>query len=333
MNDVIRLWNSLASGIDPLSDLDDIPRIQTPLPRFQKNAKTEQLGSLVIVDTPGPNEAGENLKLRGAVEEQLRKSSIVLIVLDFTQLNTESAEKVKEDVSKVIEIRGKENLYALVNKVDQRREGDMTPKEVQQFVAAEFGIGDTNDKDRVFEISAIQAFTSANFQQELVLNPGIEIAAMRTAKALAKEALGNCWDAKLQEYTVKKLQLEAEALWKESKFEEFLNKAIDALMAEAAPRSIASTLNITKGLLKPLIHNVKLIQEGINQEGDKLKQEIQAFEKDLKELETFNQHLQEVAQIKADLFNRLNKQIEDIKKEAKAVFKNLFQHLKIAIVS
>ncbi|WP_017316670.1 hypothetical protein [Mastigocladopsis repens] len=41
----------------------------------------------------------------------------------------------------------------LINKVDQRREGDMSPEQVQQFVAAEFGIGDADNKNRVFEIS------------------------------------------------------------------------------------------------------------------------------------------------------------------------------------
>lgn len=317
LNDIIRLCNILAPNADPLRFLEDIPRIKTPLPRFQKNAKTDPLGSLVIVDTPGPNEAGENLQLKGVVEEQLTKSSIVLIVLDFTQLKTEAAEKVKQDVHRVIEIREKENLYALVNKVDQRREGDMTPKEVQQFVAAEFGIGDTNDTNRVFEISAIKAFTSANFLQELELKPDIEIAAMRTAKALAKEALGNRWEAKLQNYSVKDLQEEADELWKTSGFDNFLNQAINALMAEAAPRSMKSALNITKSLLGQLRNDVEVRKIAISQEGGKLKNEIQAFEKDLQELEAFSQRLQEVDKIKSELFGRLNKQIEDIKEKAK----------------
>jgi hypothetical protein len=66
----------------------------------------------------------ENLRLQAVVAEQLRKSSMVLIVLDFTQLKNEAAEKVKQDVQRVIELRGKESLYVLINKVDQRRDGD-----------------------------------------------------------------------------------------------------------------------------------------------------------------------------------------------------------------
>jgi len=59
------------------------------------------LGNLVIVDTPGPNEAGENLRLSAVVEEQLQQSSVVLIVLDFTQLKIKAAEEVKKEVERM----------------------------------------------------------------------------------------------------------------------------------------------------------------------------------------------------------------------------------------
>lgn len=154
LNDVVRLCSILDPQSDPIQSLTDVPRIKTPFWRLQKTEQQSELGNLVIVDTPGPNEAGENLRLQAVVADQLRKSSIVLIVLDFTQLKNEAAEKVKTDVQKVIELRGKENLYVLINKVDQRRDSDMSPKQVQQFVAAEFGVGDVDDKNRVFEISA-----------------------------------------------------------------------------------------------------------------------------------------------------------------------------------
>ncbi|RCJ14653.1 hypothetical protein A6S26_11170 [Nostoc sp. ATCC 43529] len=324
LNDIVRLCSILVPHAEPLMALDDIPRIKTPFWRLQKNIKTAKFGHLVIVDTPGPNEAGENLKLKGVVEEQLTKSSIVLIVLDFTQLKTEAAEKVKQDVHKVIEIRGKENLYALINKVDQRREGDMTTNEVQKFVAAEFGIGDNSNTNRVFEISAIKAFTSANFLRELELNRGIKLAAMHTVNALAKEALGTRWEEKLKKATTEELKEEAEYLWKESGCDNFMDQAINALMAEAAPRCMASALKVTSGLIGQLRSDIEVRKKAINQEGGELKKEIEAFEKDLQELEAFNQHLQEVHKIKDDLFKQLNKQIEDIKDKAKTSIKKIF---------
>ncbi len=167
LNDIVRLCSILNPSANPIHYLTDAPRIKTPFWRLQKTEQQPELGNLVIVDTPGPNEAGENLRLPAVVEEQLCKSSIVLIVLDFTQLKNEAAEKVRKDVEEVIKLRGENNLYVLINKVDQRREGDMSPEQVQQFVAAEFGIGDADNKNLVFEISARRAFTSANFLVEL----------------------------------------------------------------------------------------------------------------------------------------------------------------------
>ena len=178
------------------------------------------LGNLVIVDTPGPNEAGENLRLSAVVEEQLRQSSIVLIVLDFTQLKTKAAEEVKKEVQKVIKLRGKENLYVLINKVDQRTESDLTPEQVKQFVAAEFGIGNAGE-NRVFEIAARSAFCATNFMQEIEQHPNASIAEMKTARALAQQVFGIEWEDDLKEATPNQLKKKAEKLWKNQALHHF----------------------------------------------------------------------------------------------------------------
>jgi Dynamin family len=163
LNDTVRLAALIAPESDPLRKIIDVPCIITPFLQSISPLQTSEIGNLIIIDTPGPNEAGENLQLRGVVEQELQKSTIVLVVLDFTQLKTEAAERVKQDVQKVIDLRGKENLYVLINKVDQRRDADMTTAQVKQFVAAEFGIGNDTDMNKVFEIAARGAFVSANF--------------------------------------------------------------------------------------------------------------------------------------------------------------------------
>ncbi len=322
LNDIVRLCSILDPSADPLQSLMHVPRIYTPFWRSsQANQQSKTLGNLVIVDTPGPNEAGDNLRLQGVVAEQLSRSSIVLIVLDFTQLKNEAAEKVKNDVQKVIELRGKENLYVLINKIDQRRDGDMNPEQVQQFVAAEFGIGDAG---RVFEISARRAFTSANFLVEFQHNPGVNIAEMKTVKALAQEVFGIDWEEELEEVTAEDLQRKAERLWKKSGFDPFLNGAINALMAEAAPRCIMSALKIARGRLAELSNDVQLRSSAINQDEAKLKQEVGALEKDLQSLEECRNRLQEVDRIKANLYQQLNKILEKLQQKAKDSLETYF---------
>ena len=168
----MRLYSILEPTKDPLARIKSLPRIETPFWRSQKQDDQENLlGSLVIVDTPGPNEEEEDgvkaLKLSTVVQEQLKNSSIILMVLDFTQLNNKAAGDIKRQVKPIIDLLGKENLYVLVNKIDQRTEIDsMTSEMVEQFVLADLELGNQNDTDRVFEVAARWAFCATNFLTE-----------------------------------------------------------------------------------------------------------------------------------------------------------------------
>jgi GTPase SAR1 family protein len=324
LNDIVRLCSILDPLADPLQYLTDVPRIYTPFWRSHKSDQSNLLGNLVIVDTPGPNEAGENLRLVNVVYEQLQSSSLVLLVLDFTQLRTEAAEKVKKDVQKVIELRGQENLYVLINKIDQRRKGDMTPEQVQQFVEAELGIGSSDEKNRVFQVSARWAFSSASFIQELQQNPYHSISQLKTAFALAQEVFGIDWEEELAEATLQSLEKKAEKLWQKSGFAPFLEQAIGALMEEAAPLCLMSSLNIAYGRLLGLRDDVLLRSSAIGEDEKKLRFELGALEADLNQLETCRQQLREVELIRVQLQQKLQVILEALKTAAKVNLETYF---------
>lgn len=315
LNDIIRLCSQLAPLADPLRALSHVPRIETPFWQLQVDAPVETFGNLVIVDTPGPNEAGENLRLVGVVEEQLQKSSLVLIVLDYMQLKTKAAEEVKEDVQKVIKIRGKENLYVLVNKVDQRRDKDMTAEEVKQFVSAEFDLDMFLLEERVFEISARKACAASSFKQEMEMNPGTVLHEMKTARVLAQEIFAVDWEEELADSDVELLVRKADRLWKTSGFSPFLNKAISKLMAEAAPRCMQVALVIAQAHLAELLDAVKLRKSAISQDAAKLKTEVMKLRKDVEALRECRARLQEKATAKK---NKLAKKLQLILQEMKS---------------
>jgi len=324
LNDIVRLCSILDPLSDPLQYLTDVPRIYTPFWRSHKSEESTFLGNLVIVDTPGPNEAGENLRLVNVVSDQLQSSSLVLLVLDFTQLRTEAAEKVKHDVQKVVELRGQDNLYVLINKIDQRRKGDMTPEQVQQFVAAELGIGDSSDKERVFQVSARWAFSAASFMQELQQHPLISIPQMKTAPALAQEVFGIDWEEELAEASLKDLEKKAEKLWYKSGFAPFLERAIGALMEEAAPLCLMSSLNIAYGRLLGLRDDVLLRSSAIGEDEKKLRAQLGALEADLEQLESCRHHLREVGAIRAQLQQNLKEILEALKTAAQVNLETYF---------
>ncbi|HEY9853355.1 MAG TPA: dynamin family protein [Leptolyngbyaceae cyanobacterium] len=324
LNDIIRLCSVLDPSSDPLNSLIDVPRIYTPFWRFQKTAKADLIGNLVIVDTPGPNEAGENLQLANVVADQLRASSVVLIVLNFTGLNTKAEEEVKKDVQKVIDLRGKENLYVLVNKVDQRKDGDMTPEQVRQLVTAEFALGDGKNTDRVFEISARWAFSAINFLVESDQSPNAELTQLKSARSLAQDVFPIDWEEELEETTLEQLKRKADKLWKKSGFDPFLEKAINALMTEAAPRCIVSSLNVARGRLVELLEDMQIRSSAMNEDGAKLQQEVVALETDLLSIEDCRNRLQEVETIKNNLYQQLNNLLENVKKEGKMSIETYF---------
>jgi GTPase SAR1 family protein len=316
LNDIVRICSVLEPSIDPLRQSGfTMPQIQTPFWQATDNNQSKFLGNLVIVDTPGPNEAGQNLRLSAVVDEQLRISSMILIVLDFTQLNNQAAAEIKRQIAPMIQSLGKKKLYVLVNKVDQRTAKDpMTSEMVQQFILADLGLGEPRDAERVFEVSARQAFCAARFLSELRHFPDIKKEDMKTAKDLGEQAFGLDWEEEFEEASLEDLQSKAQRLWKKSGFEPFLTKAINVLMESAAPLCIGSALDLSRSRLEELRNCTQLRGSAIDQDAKKLSAEIVALQEDLNCLEACRQTIQDV---------------DDIKKKLKDVLDNLLRKLKI----
>ena len=327
LNDLIRL-SSLLNSRDLLNQLIEVPRIETPFWQSKSANQAEVLGNLVIVDTPGPNEAISNAKradgsfrLATVVKEQLQKSSVVLIILDFTQLKTEAAEKIRKDVQQVISLRGKENLYVLVNKVDQRMDNDMTLEQVRRFVAAEFGIGSEDSTNRVFEVSARFAFSAANFIQELGNSPELTVSTMKTAEALAQQVYGRKWERELQRAIarndIEDLRDEADFLWKDSGFDTFVKEAVNALVERAAPKCIKSALNLSQSRLLQLQEDVQLRSKGMAKEADVLQRQVNELEVDLERLNICHTQVKDVNRIKINLHRTLRRTLTKLQEEAR----------------
>ena len=324
LNDIVRLASALEPYNDPIEQLKEVPRIETPYWSSKTAGESDNYGNLVIIDTPGPNESGGNLRLTDVVKEQLSKSSIVLIVLDFTQLNNRAAEEIKQQVKPVIDLLGKDNLYVLVNKVDQRRKQDMTPEQVKKFVFNDLDLSESQNSNTIFEVSAIQAFSAARFLRELQQYPDLELEDMDAIDSLAQEALGIRWQRKLAKANREEMQEEAEYLWKDSGFSLFLEKAITALMKSAALRCLQSALNVSRNHLIALRDDLKLKTSSVSQDIEKLSLEVDALENDLLTLESGRKKLKQIGKIRAYLERQLNQIIETIKVDAQFIIETFY---------
>ena len=336
LNHIIRLCSILKLSSDPLQSLTDadIPRIETPFWPSQQNEQSEKLGNLIIIDTPGPNEAGVSSKLEYVVSKQLGNSQLVLIVLDFTQLKAEAAEKIKEEVQKVIRTRGKKNLYVLVNKVDQRRKNDMDTETVRKFVANNLKLVHDSDTDRVFEISARRAFCYTNFVRESQMLSHIKPSDLDTANALAEEVLGIDWENELETITVEKLQEKAIILWKKSGFAPFLEKAINAIMEQVAPLCMQSALNLCLVYLEGLCESVQSRRSYIDSDTQKLKKAINELNDELSNLEACRKSLDgEVAKTKKQIDVTIKGNLEKLKTDVREQLNRLLWNYAIESVT
>ncbi|NET40999.1 dynamin family protein [Okeania sp. SIO2B3] len=326
LNDTIRLCNLLSVQFNPLQSLSTLPRIKTPffqqLFQQQNLEQKKHLGDLVIIDTPGPNEASDNSRLLGVVKNELKRSSIVLVVLDYTQLNTEAAKNLKKEVERIIEIRGnQDSLYILVNKVDQRREGDMSPEDIQNFVVSEFGIDSSRARDTVFEISARRAFSAASFFKTINDNSfSLEyLKQLDTFKLLAREAFGVDWEEDLKSANLELLEQKANRIWEKSKFGNFMDNAIDALVKSAAPLAIEKVLTLSYRLLVRLKDETNLRNKAILKDASKLEDEINSLKQDLNNLDNIKKKLGN--------FNNVKEEINKYKDESLSVIQDGLQLL------
>lgn len=320
MNHVIRLCNILvvSQDEDPLQLLNDneIPSIETPFFRTQQNQQLDKLGDLIIVDTPGPSEAGVSEKLEIVVSKQLERSQLVLLVLDFTGLRAEASERIKAEVQKVIRTRNQSDLYVLVNKIDERRPGDIDTSMVKQFVVNNLGL---SNADRVFEVSARQALCANNFLHQLSLsNQEQNVLDSEVAQALARELWPIDWEDELEDTTVEKLQKKAVKLWEASKFAPFLENVINDIFLQVAPRCMEFALNRCLSHLDDLCNNAKNDLIYINSDAKKLRQAIDNFNQELSILTACRKTLdKEVTKTKKQINETIDANLEKLKKEGR----------------
>jgi len=90
INDLVRLSALLNIDFpfDEYSSVANLPVICVEFAHLEE--KTGGIGTLTLLDTPGPNEAGQD-RLRPMLKEQLSKASAVLAVMDYTQLMKSSS--------------------------------------------------------------------------------------------------------------------------------------------------------------------------------------------------------------------------------------------------
>ena len=195
LNDLVRLSTELNVAF-PFSDYDEIHELPVIEVEFAHLREMEQSGGrLTLLDTPGPNESGQQ-HLRKMLKEQLTKASAVLAVLDFTQLKSDADAEVRkelEDIASVTDGR----LYALVNKFDQKdRHGD-SEDQIKAFVSEDLMQG-MIQKNNVFPVSSRWGYLANRAKHEIFMHKKLPDHSEKPwVIDFAEEAFGRRWESKI----------------------------------------------------------------------------------------------------------------------------------------
>ncbi|QYX33146.1 dynamin family protein [Sphaerospermopsis torques-reginae] len=302
INDLLRLCGIFGIATDFLSSLSEIPRIEVPFPRQLSSLKNSDLGTLALVDTPGVSE-DKSLNLVNVVKERLKVSSLVLVVVDYTKIGQTDPAKVKKLVDEIAEVKGRDRIYIIVNKIDARdlnNTNDLTTEQIFDLVKTKYEID--NPENRVFEMSAVEAFLATNFQREREIYTLIELRERTSFEALGQKYYAKSWKTKKTTVELEEMQKAADEFLQDSGFVGFIDKAIAPLVP-----SIKDALKDISQIFTSFLSCLSKLKGILEQDIQQLEIEINQLEIDLSEAISIckkNECKEEIISSFMDIFNQ-----------------------------
>lgn len=305
LNDIVRLCAGL--GVEfPYAEYTTIahlPRIEVAFSTLERYSDCED--RLTLLDTPGPNEAGQD-HFKPMLDDQLKKSSAVITVVDYTQLNSTSENELRQTVLSLKEsfaaVGQTIPVYAIVNKFDNTDANSLDEEGVKKRVGDEL-FGGTIPREHVLPYSARSAF-KANLGLA-ALSKGITLDPSWDWVNDLKGGLGNrAWERLLNNPEDLKEHFEDQLA--DSLFNEMINTCVIENYNNVLPQVLQSALNKALIALDEVKNPLDVLFQTMNIDADKLQEAIADIKKNLAEFELacqeFDKKLNEkIAKIDKDI--------------------------------
>ncbi|WP_060484210.1 dynamin family protein [Pseudomonas sp. NBRC 111123] len=322
LNDLVRL--SAALNVEfPFADYDEVHEMPVIEVEFAHLGETGQAGGrLTLLDTPGPNESGQQ-HLRKMLSEQLKKASAVLAVLDFTQLKSDADAQVRTELAEIASVASG-RLFALVNKFDQKdRNGDSEDK-IKSVVADDLMQGMVKHAD-VHPVSSRWGYLANRAKHEVFLHKKLPDPDKQPwVVDFAEEAFGRRWQNSIDD--MDEVLKAANALWKDSLFTRPLTDVIQTAHARAATFAVDSAAS-------KLIHTAESVEKflgvretALAKSAKVLREQISSLKGDIDKIENIRSHTEkEAKETLADIQKRTQKVFKQIKTETERAIDAYFK--------
>ena len=312
LNDLMRMAKELE--VEPpyaeYQSVESLPRIEVEFYHL-RHSSAKTYGRLSILDTPGPNEFGQSDALKKVFQMQLRQASAVLLVMDYTQLNSESDGALRQEVDSIKEDLG-DRLFVLVNKFDNANKNTMNKEQTRSYVATK--LLSKFPVDKVFPVSSQSGFLANTAFSEVDRN-GVINPSDAWVKDFAKKVFGEMWDETDLE-DIERVKRGSGRLWESSGFEDPLDKVIKEAHAKAAFEALESSLVKISNLVGELDKGAKGRVSGLETDAKTLKDIVVGIEGDLNTLDVLEDKFKkninaEIEIIKNKVVSKTNYYIEE----------------------
>ena len=325
LNDMVRLATALGDQFpfEQYKGIDDFPRIEVEF--FHLAALPESgPGKLLILDTPGFNEDGQQEHLLPMMQEQLKKATAVLTVLDYTQLKSKSEGELRAELNAIAE-QSKGRMFALVNKFDQCDSNSMNESDTRNYVSRKL-LSNIIPSEKIFPASSRMAYLSQRAQLALS-EGGIQWQEGQKESWIddfGEEAFGKRWKKLISDS--EEVKDGAHELWEDSLFNNPLENVIRFVYRNAAYQVIdAAAAELGKNA-PDLVREVRGRLQAQNVEPKKLRQIIEEIQEKIQRLDVLREKNQseiarQLASVREFMEDKLGKAEEKAEKEALSLLK------------
>ncbi|MDF9369012.1 dynamin family protein [Escherichia coli] len=279
LNDLVRLAAAMETEFpfDEYAEVQKLPVIDVEFSHLVGMDACQ--GTLTLLDTPGPNEAGQP-QMEVMMRDQLQKASAVLAVMDYTQMNSKADEDVCKELNAIADVSAG-RLFVLVNKFDEKdRNGDGADA-VRQKVPAMLN-SDVLPASRVYPGSSRQAYLANRALHELRKNGTLPV-----DEAWVDDFVREAFGRMKKDYVCKDSELATEGatdLWECSLIDQLITEVILSSHSRAAALAVDSAAAKLMQNAENISEYLSLRHQGLMQSIQSLQAHITSLLEDIREI-------------------------------------------------
>ncbi|OPI46699.1 dynamin family protein [Escherichia coli] len=279
LNDLVRLAAAMETEFpfDEYAEVQKLPVIDVEFSHLVGMDACQ--GTLTLLDTPGPNEAGQP-QMEVMMRDQLQKASAVLAVMDYPQMNSKADEDVRKELNAIADVSAG-RLFVLVNKFDEKdRNGDGADA-VRQKVPAMLN-SDVLPASRVYPGSSRQAYLANRALHELRKNGTLPV-----DEAWVDDFVREAFGRMKKDYVCKDSELATEGatdLWECSLIDQLITEVILSSHSRAAALAVDSAAAKLMQNAENISEYLSLRHQGLMQSIQSLQAHITSLLEDIREI-------------------------------------------------